>query len=345
MSDSPVPTLEAIAQTAGVSRMTVSRVLRNVRHINPATRERVLQAVQQTGYRPNPMVSAFMSYVRRGGAGKGTDVMAYLTSGVSRHKWREEVNYLRFHEGAVARAQQRGYRLEEFWLGDRSMSVRRLSDILYKRGIHGVVTAPMTSSHAHLRLEWPRFSASAIGFSLLKPFLHRATNDQYNSMLIALRELRRLGYRRVGLAMPRVDDERVHYHWSAAYLSFYQRWNGRKAPALYLPTVWDARGFLAWNRQHRPDVIVSTRPTPLEWLQEVGYLVPEDIGYANLDWAPTLASCAGIDQRPQTVGAAAVDLVVEQINHNEFGLSSHPRVVTLSGEWVPGPTVRTPLAS
>jgi DNA-binding LacI/PurR family transcriptional regulator len=47
------PTLEDIAQVAGVSRATVSRVINNTRNVDPAIHEIVWQAVNETGYVPN----------------------------------------------------------------------------------------------------------------------------------------------------------------------------------------------------------------------------------------------------------------------------------------------------
>lgn len=46
-------TLRDVALRAGVSEMTVSRVLRNTGYAAPATRERVLRAVSAIGYVPN----------------------------------------------------------------------------------------------------------------------------------------------------------------------------------------------------------------------------------------------------------------------------------------------------
>lgn len=47
------PTLEDVAQVAGVSRATVSRVINGVRNVDPELHEVVWQAVGQTGYVPN----------------------------------------------------------------------------------------------------------------------------------------------------------------------------------------------------------------------------------------------------------------------------------------------------
>ena len=46
-------TIEDVGRLAGVSRNTVSLALANSPRVRPATRERVIQVVQSTGYRPN----------------------------------------------------------------------------------------------------------------------------------------------------------------------------------------------------------------------------------------------------------------------------------------------------
>jgi DNA-binding LacI/PurR family transcriptional regulator len=50
---SAMPTLETVAARAGVSRQTVSNALHRPDRLAEATREKVLQAVRETGYRPS----------------------------------------------------------------------------------------------------------------------------------------------------------------------------------------------------------------------------------------------------------------------------------------------------
>jgi LacI family transcriptional regulator len=47
------PTLEEVAQLAGVSRSTVSRVINDHPNVRPETRERVWQAIRESGYQPH----------------------------------------------------------------------------------------------------------------------------------------------------------------------------------------------------------------------------------------------------------------------------------------------------
>ncbi len=48
-------TLQQIAEMAGVSRSTASRVINGHPHVRPAVRERVWQIINEQGYQPNPI--------------------------------------------------------------------------------------------------------------------------------------------------------------------------------------------------------------------------------------------------------------------------------------------------
>lgn len=52
------PTIVDVAKRSGVSKSTVSNVLRGSERLSDATRQRVLNAIQELGYRPNAMAQA-----------------------------------------------------------------------------------------------------------------------------------------------------------------------------------------------------------------------------------------------------------------------------------------------
>lgn len=54
-ADHPRVTVKDVARLAGVSTATVSRTLQDADRVVPATRIRVMKAVEELGYRPNPM--------------------------------------------------------------------------------------------------------------------------------------------------------------------------------------------------------------------------------------------------------------------------------------------------
>lgn len=82
MSRKTKPSLDDIARAAGVSKMTVSRVLRDASGFSEVTRDRVMEEVRRQAYLPNRIAAAF------GTAGASTLVgvcVPRLTSGLFGH--------------------------------------------------------------------------------------------------------------------------------------------------------------------------------------------------------------------------------------------------------------------
>ncbi|MBM3851821.1 MAG: LacI family DNA-binding transcriptional regulator, partial [Verrucomicrobia bacterium] len=122
--------LNAVAIAAGVSAMTVSRVLRNSPYVSTETRQRVLRAAQKIGYRPNPEVARLMSIVR-GAKGR----RAHAVIGVIRDDLPDDELHDRAYQYVAiadirARAAQHGYQAEEFFLGRKGLTPARLDGII-----------------------------------------------------------------------------------------------------------------------------------------------------------------------------------------------------------------------
>ena len=58
---SRAPVMSDVGRLAGVSHQTVSRVINGSPHVRPETRERVMAAMQELGYRPNPVARALVT--------------------------------------------------------------------------------------------------------------------------------------------------------------------------------------------------------------------------------------------------------------------------------------------
>ncbi|WP_117213083.1 LacI family DNA-binding transcriptional regulator [Allorhizocola rhizosphaerae] len=59
-------TLQAVADAAGVSTTTVSRVVNEMPRVSPYTRQKVLQLIHEMGYRPDPAARALAARRLRG---------------------------------------------------------------------------------------------------------------------------------------------------------------------------------------------------------------------------------------------------------------------------------------
>jgi len=327
-----------LAALAGVSRTTVSLALRNSPRISLKTRERVQQIARKNGYRSDPSVARLMTELRTLRMKRSVEKLAYLTNWKTAWGWKEAYNERNYYEGACQRAVELGYEIEHVWASEPGMSQSRLSKILYTRGIRGVIISPLLRARGHLSLHWKHFAVSAVSLTVYKPDIHRATHSHQSGMTTALRSLKHRGYRRIGLANLKDMDERVNRGWLAAYLhNNYYIPASQQIPPLMVSS-WTTPPFKEWVRRYSPDVVLSNTTYPYWLLKKLGYRVPKDIGFANLDISDEKPSCSGIDQRPQEVGAVVVDLVTRQLQNNELNLPLRAQTVMIDGIWKDGET-------
>jgi DNA-binding LacI/PurR family transcriptional regulator len=333
-------TLAEIAKRAGVSVMTVSRALRKQSNISPGTQKKIQDIADQLGYRPNPLVSALMTYRRAAKPVQSHVSLGFITNFPTRDGWKVSRLYQNFFDGVAEAADRHGYGVETFWLREPGMTPERLTQILLTRSIHGLLIAPLPVAHGELDLQWEAFSAVTFGYSLTRPLLHRAVNHQFRSMRLAMRELRKLGYKRLGLALPTSLNERVDRQWVASFLVEQLQFE-QSVPLFVIDDAqWNYDTFRKWFNAHKPDAVIGHEEVVLEWLRKLGARVPDDVGFAHLNCADQAGQFAGIFQNGPTVGGVAVDFLIGMIHRNERGVPSLPHSILVEGTWVPGKTVR-----
>ena len=333
-------TLRDIAKVAKVHVTTVSLALRNHPRLPAATRERIKSLAVKMGYRPDPVLASLMVYRQNLKPPQEGTVIGYLTGDKSRSEWRQQSSLLQIFEGAKSRAEECGYRLEEFWLKEPGMSLTRWNKLFLARGIEAFLVAPWLRGRAHLRLDWARFYTVKIGHSLVFPPLHTVENNQYQCMQLCVRRLRGNGYRRIGFANRDLEDERLNHLYKAAFLIEQDRCSpAEKIPPL-IPKIWNRKQFAAWYQRHRPEVVICPDPEAIEWMHAMNLKIPEDIGFANLDCLDAEARQSGIRQSHQEVGVAATDLLISLIHRNERGFPPAPHLTQVEGRWVEGETTR-----
>ena len=335
--------MKEVAARAGVSLMTVSRVLRNHPHVSTEVRRKVEQAVRETGYRANPLVGAWMAHLRTTKArGANQQTIAFLTGETERYGWKRSLTVRNYYEGAVDRGQRLGFSLEHLWLGETGMTPARMSGIMRARGITGLLIAPLPRPVDSLDLDWEAFAPVIFGYSMRSPPLHRATNHQIHTMRLAIQKVIEAGHQRISLAMESSKDARVDHNWSTGFFPHYLKTREADRIPPFLPEKMTASGLLEWYEKHRPDVILGGRQDMVDWLRKAGHRVPQEVGFASLEYYPEYGNMAGVDQNSHTIGAAAMDLVIEQLYHNERGIPATPKVVMIEGQWVEGSTIRKP---
>jgi DNA-binding LacI/PurR family transcriptional regulator len=335
--EKPPPTLRAIAKAAGVSVSTVSCALRGEPGVAPKTAERIRNTAKKLGWRANPLVSAWLAHVRSAKPHEQNISLGYLISDKDgmEHYFQSPV-YRAYHTGAEARARQLGFTLEPFHL--EATGLKRLNQILASRSIPGVIIAPLGRSGNLDGFDWSAFSCAAIAHSLTEPRIHRAANHHFHSVVLAYQKLVELGYRRIGLAIAKGLDRRAGGTLSGGYWSAALAAGTTPLPPL-LPEMspFESRHFTHWFREHRPDAVIGYSLIK-DWLAQMTVSVPSAVAFANLDWHPSYGPQAGIYQKPDLIGAAAVDLVTSQIFRNERGIPHDQKLILIESEWVDGPS-------
>ncbi|MDO8542211.1 MAG: LacI family DNA-binding transcriptional regulator [Opitutaceae bacterium] len=337
-------TLRDVARRAGCHFSTVSLALRGRPEIPVGTRARLKKIADELGYRPDPMLASLSSYRRDDRPARYRATLAWVTNFPTRSGWRNEEIYYEYYLGARERAQALGFRLQEFWLRDENMTAARATQILAARGIQGLIIAPQPTPSEVVTLEWSRFSAVVIGYSVASPTLHMVCPNQYRSMKLAMDRLMARNYRRIALVMLRASDERVDNNWLGGYLVMQQRLPAANRLEPLLLNAWDEELFATWLRRERPDAIVSKCVEALPALRRLGYRLPQDLGAAFLTRVKSSREISGIDERPFEVGTAAVDYLVSMQHRTERGVPDQPRRLLIEGKWVEGRTVRTAVA-
>ncbi len=342
-------TVRQIAEAAGIHYTTVARALRNHPKLAVATRERIQKLAKEMGYTPDPMVSALSAYRMRRQRMTFHGMIAWIDG----YRQREGVSpkrpasHYRLFDGAVARAHELGYDLEVYRIGEsETPTALALDRVLAARGVRNLLVAPQFNASSRLELDWQHYSAVSVSRSIGWPQLNLCTNDQFFNMTLTLRKLREAGYRRIGMLLEQRLVEITGERWLAACLTMCQKWpcEERLEPFVFTNPV-SKKSLQSWWRENCPDAIVTEKGF---WTNRLSVALnlrcPDDVGVAlvSLPFIPNPSEpmFAGILERVDRVGAAAVDYLVRMEHMDERGIPMSPLQMLVRGEWRDGESAR-----
>jgi hypothetical protein len=210
------------------------------------------------------------------------------------------------------------------------------------RGIRGVLFGFSKEAGKQLQFNLSGFATAGLGSYFPTVLVDRVQIHGFHNVRLGLGRLRELGYRRTGLVVPRYNNTLIENAWSGAYLD--DQWSQPKTRRLepFLPdsSVLDPSEFQRWIDRQRPDSLLVYKVDVLGLLAKLNRQVPQDIGVAFLYRTEAeKKAAAGVDECLAQLGAAAIDLVVEKLNSNRFGVVLPIRELFVKGLWRNGPTV------
>ncbi len=269
--------------------------------------------------------------------------IAWLNTSNEKDAWTKYKYLSPFLEGARERCLLLGYRIDEFWTRQPGMTMRRISQILYQRGIDAAI---VTYPARHVRLKWDHMACVALGGALLAPRLHRVMGDFNFNLTLALKVLRRYGYRRIGISQSEgVDQFTQRIYRSIAYHLLATSESSDQIPPLFYIGISEdeAKNKLApWVRRYRPEVIVSSDGRMVDWIRELGLRVPKDIGVIHLSLDEDVLDWAGIHSNKREIGAAAAEWVISMAQNHRYGVPKTGLITLVRGSWQTGRTLQTP---
>jgi len=332
-------TMQDIADAVSVSRMTVSRALRNDPRISQARREEIHATAARLGYRANPLVSALMAQLRGADPPEGSTLIAVVNGGGCRLADLSENHpeYLhtrhRYFLGAVERCRQLGYRAEEFIIENPEQDAS-LPRVLRARGIRSILFLPFPGRVNLSGWALDSFAMAVVGYSIEEPDLHMALSDQFHNAENAMGMLRVRGFRRIGLVLDRTPNLRLSDQWRGAYAVQQDRLPAaERVPLLVLSADAPAgkvQQLKQWLRDQRPDTVMHISEHLPSILRKCGSDAPPAF---TLDRAKQNTSIPGIDQRQEQVAANAVDLIIGQLHRNEYGPPAVSKTMLTAGNW------------
>ena len=323
--------------------MTVSRALRDAPRVAVATRLKVLAAARELDYQPDPNLTRMMQLVRSKKQTRVRAILAVIREHIPKDALLSQSYRYVSIEDIRCRALGYGYEVEEFWLGRNGLVPMRLNEILYARGIEGIIVSPQSEQLPCRKLDYTGFSAVSFGYAMRDPLLHLAVSNMTLGIKNAAEALRDKGYRRIGMVVTNWIDGRSQFGYSCGMFYFQNSLPEEEVvPMLLLPhndISHDFKTFSSWLKKHEPDALISFDNHVPEWLRKLNLKVPENIGFVVHDWMPGMEQYAGINHRRDEVAAAAVDLVVTLLSRHEHGIPIVPRQIMITPTWVDGPSI------
>ncbi len=334
--------LRTIAEELGLNVSTVSRALRDFSSVDAGTRRIVQETARRSGYVRDPLLANALTFARRTDKPVYRETMAFLTSmppeDYAQYPWMLEI-----HSGAAKRAEELGYGLERIRIPVTPNRQQALGRQLWSRGIRGCVVCPVhpvvENSPSSLNMDWTVLRGVEIGHSLRDPTLPRVVRYLADDSAMMLANLRARGYRRIGLAMHRQDEETRHWAVLSACMLFEKLHRDMRFNCLFDEMRdYTAAALQRWLRRNKPDAIIVNGPGVLAWLNELEIRIPETIGVCRIDCVSG-GEESGLRVNYNYIGATAVSQLASILERGDpHKMESRP-TLSIPSVWHEGRTL------
>jgi LacI family transcriptional regulator len=206
-----------------------------------------------------------------------------------------------------------------------------------------VIIANFQPGFSDLTLNWSSFAIVKINSGHMEPRATMVTNDQLREVRLAYQKLFALGYRRIGLAVGRADEDAARQRHNAGYLMEQAALPlEQHIPPLVFPYNYDTptiSGFVGrWVRRHQVEAVICNWGNTDRLLALAGLRVPQEVACACLCVTKPFEHLAGIVPNLRLVGERALSLLATQLKSGEFGVPEFASTTYVQSSWKDGAT-------
>lgn len=334
-------TLKDIAKRYGVSIAAVSYAMRNDPRIPPSTRSAIQKLAAEMGYRPDPFLSALVSYRPdvKVKSLMGEIAIIHPCERNSPHT----VLFRRHRDSFGKRMTDHGYVVTDLYLDELKFSSKRLRQILLARNIRGVAIGWGFQRGMLADFPWDEFVVISTERVIIHPSLDRISMNHFRSVQDVMDKIRARGHRRIGLIYHNDAPTVVKKNLIGSYFAEITLGAGKRIPCLpafeYTRNE-SAERFLKWFRKNRPEALLAHRRVEHGFFHSAGIRFPVDCGYAVAeidDAEPGLDSGIYV---AETMGQTLADMLVRKVaTYANVNLESKGTMVMVNGVWHDGITL------
>ncbi len=338
--------IKDIAAKVGVHYSTVSLALRNSPKIPKATRQRILEAAEQLGYVPDPLLKALSAYRRQTRPIKYQGGIALIADTFAADQKKEEGNtwqpaYSRISSQFLidcrTYAERLGFSLHLFSLESLKPSLAQVPKVLQARGIGCVILAPVRNPRDTWNLDLKSFSVVAMGYTVGDAPYHHVSQNQFANTRLHIHELKKRGFKRIGMHLNSHSDMRTRGRNRAAYLLEAQQDPRGLIPEILDEAHYSPQQWRSWIKRERPDALICLEYT-MDELQQAGIRVPETLACSSMSLLDS-SRMAGIDERSSQVIKETIERVVALWQNGEHGQPACATHLLVDGIFCDGPSL------
>jgi LacI family transcriptional regulator len=326
-------TLEDIAELAGVSRSTVSRVMNGQPNVREDVRKRVMQVIHNTGYHPNVAARTLASQ-------RTWTIGLILPLSVS--FFFTDPYYPHLTKGIAQACNQFDYTLALFLVGSKIDEEKIFPRVSRRSLLDGVIV--QSGHHGDQGIIGHLVDANMPLVVVGRPF--RSDNvtyldiDNVNAAYNAVIHLIRLGYQRIGTITGPVTSTVGIDRQEGYRKALLQRGRDLDEALIKQGDFTEAGGYYAMQQMlpARPDAVFAASDImaigAMRAVRDAGLRIPEDVAFVGFDDLPiaTLSSTqlTTIRQPVVTFGAKAVEILIDLIENG----TTPPRHIIMDTELV-----------